>query len=130
MEETRYDIQDPNDHQCSCDIYLVVAFIVLQMELNMNRWTPSPNALLMIRIGSASLLALGGLSWLGSNIAGNASRRPIMITFLAIDMVGIIWIIMGINSMVMDFFGWSVIVILLLLGLGFGYMLFAKLTSQ
>ena len=82
-----------------------------------------PSHLLLSRFFGTALLALGLINWLARD-AEYATLHPILIGNLVGDSVGAIVSVTGILGGAMSSFGWSAVVIYVLLALGFAYLQF------
>ena len=78
---------------------------------------------LLSQFFGVELLALGLITWLAKDLTGT-SVRPIITGSLIANVVGVIVALMGTLGGVMNSYGWSAVVIYLLLGLGFAYFQF------
>lgn len=77
--------------------------------------------LFVARLFGSSLLVFGLISWLVRNSSGSEALRAILLSFFLGDAIGFVLSLIYQLQGVANGFGWSTVVIYLLLGLGFGY---------
>ena len=75
--------------------------------------------------GSA-LITFGLISWLVRNLASSDTLRAVILSFFIGDAIGFVLSLINQLQGVANSFGWSTVVIYLLLGLGFGYFYMKK----
>ena len=83
----------------------------------------------MGQLFGAALIAIGLISWRSRNSADSKARRAIIFSIFIADGIGFIIALIGQLNNVVNAFGWSTVVIYLLLSLGFAYFQFSKPTS-
>jgi uncharacterized protein (DUF983 family) len=88
--------------------------------------TQTAEATLMGRLFAAALLGLGLVAWLARGIDVSATRRAIVPSFLVCALVGLIVSAHAVYIGLINPYGWSVVIIYLLLTLGFAYFQFTK----
>jgi hypothetical protein len=111
-------------------IFAIGALLAPTMMLTMYAMDLNPAAQLMVRYFGACLLGFGVLSWLSRSSTDATARRAIIMAFLVFDAAGVVVSVAGTIAGIMGPFGWSVVAILLLLGIGFAYQWFASTRSQ
>jgi hypothetical protein len=77
----------------------------------------------------AALFGYGLLTWFARNAADSEARRAIVRALFTADAVGFIIALMAQLRGLVNAFGWSTVIIYLLLALGFGYFQFKKPTT-
>jgi hypothetical protein len=105
-------------------LYAILALLTPATLLSLYAMDLNPGLQLMIRYLGACLLGYGVLSWLARKTTEAVARRAIILGFLTFDVAGVIVSAFGTLSGVMGSFGWSVVGIMSVLGLGFVYLLF------
>jgi len=88
--------------------------------------TLSPAGVLVARLFGAALFGYAVLSWFARNAGESEARNAIVLAIFVGDAIGFIVALLGQLSGVVNAFGWSTVVIYLLLALGFGYFTFVK----
>lgn len=87
---------------------------------------PTPGANLMGQLFGVELIAVGLLCWFVGDIADTAAQRAIALALLIADVVGLIVVLIGTLSGVMNAVGWSGVVIYGGLAVGYVYFRFIK----
>ena len=88
--------------------------------------TPEPAVNLVGQFFGVELIAVGLLSWFARNVMDSEAQGAIALAFLIANVVGLIISIMGTLSGVLNAFGWSAVLIYLVLSLGYAYFKFMK----
>ncbi len=107
-------------------VYGVGALLTPALMLNMHAMDTNPSSQLMVRFFGSTLLGFAFLSWLSRNTADTLARRSILFGFLAFEASGVIVAAAGTLAGIMGPFGWSVVGLLFLLGVGSAYLLFTS----
>jgi hypothetical protein len=108
-----------------------VGFVLLpgtMLELYGMEQTLSAN--LAGQLFGVELIVVGLLCWLVREIPDSAARRGIMLALLISDVVGLIVVLRGTLSGVMNAMGWSGVAIYLVLAAGYAYFRFLKPSSS
>ncbi|MFC1819802.1 hypothetical protein ACFLZG_01790 [Thermodesulfobacteriota bacterium] len=84
----------------------------------------SPGGLIVARLFGAALLGFAVLTWSARNAEESKARSAIILALFISDTIGFIVALIGQLSGVLNAFGWSTVIIYLLLALGFGYFQF------
>ena len=94
--------------------------------VNLYGVTPGPAVNLVGQFFGVELIAVGLLSWLARNVMDSEAQGAITLAFLVSNVIGLIISIIGTLSGVLNTFGWSAVVIYLVLSLGYAYFQFMK----
>ena len=90
-----------------------------------------PGAIFVGRLFGAALLAYCFVAWLARDAQPSVARRAIVLGFFLSGAVGFIVTLVGQLSGVMNAFGWSAVVIyLVILTIGYGYFYFKSPDSD
>jgi hypothetical protein len=92
--------------------------------LTMYGATPGPQINLVGQFFAVELVHVGFLAWLIRNVADALARRAIVAAGLVANLVGLVISLIGVLTGVVNAFGWSAVVIYLVLGLGYAYFQF------
>jgi len=85
-----------------------------------------PASTLMGRFFGVALLGLGLIAWLARGIDEAATRRAVVPSFLISALAGVIVSGHAVYAGLMNSYGWSVVIIYVLLVVGFAYFQFTK----
>jgi len=88
--------------------------------------TLNQGGLLVARLFGSALIGFGILTFLARNIEESKAMGAIVLALCLSDVVGFIVALQGQLSGAINAFGWSTVIIYLLLALGFGYFRFIK----
>ncbi len=78
------------------------------------------------RFFGSALIAIGLICWFGRNLQDPAALRAIMLGLVISHTTGLMVAILGTVSGVLNAFGWSAVILYLILVLGYTYLLFIK----
>jgi hypothetical protein len=92
--------------------------------------TADEHLIYMGRLFGSALIGFALLTWLARNTTDSDAQWAIIYALFTADCVGFIVSLIGQISNVVNGFGWSTVVIYLLLALGFGYFLFIKIAPS
>jgi hypothetical protein len=87
---------------------------------------PIPSANLLGQLFGVELIAVGLLCWFVRGISDPAAQRAIMLALLIADVAGLVVVLIGTLSGVMNAVGWSGVVIYAVLAAGYAYFRFTK----
>lgn len=87
---------------------------------------PTPSVNLLGQLFGVELVAVGLLCWFVRGITDRAAQGAIMLALLIADVVGLIVVLLGMLSGVMNAVGWSGAVIYAVLAAGYAYFRFIK----
>ena len=76
------------------------------------------------------LIGVGLICWLIRDVVEPRFQRPIILSLLISDIIGVIVAVLGTTSGVMSAMGWSSVAIYLLLAFGYGFFLIGKPSSS
>jgi len=85
---------------------------------------PGPQINLTAQLFGSALIHVGLVAWLIRNVSDGLARRAIVTSGLAANLVGLVVSLIGTLGGVISSFGWSAIVIYVLLALGYAYFQF------
>jgi hypothetical protein len=85
-----------------------------------------PATELIARFFGTALIGLGLICWFTSDISDAAALRAIMLGLVISHTAGLIVAVVGTVSGVLNAFGWSAVILYLVLVLGYAYLLFMK----
>ena len=80
----------------------------------------------MGQLFGAALIAIGLISWNSRNAADSDARKAIILSFFIADTIGFVIALIGQLNNVVSGFGWTTVIIYLLLALGFAKFQFTK----
>ena len=104
-----------------------IGFVLIPTTVvNLYGVTPGPAVNLVGQFFGVELIAVGLLSWLARNVMDSEAQGAITLAFLVSNVIGLIISIIGTLSGVLNTFGWSAVVIYLVLSLGYAYFQFMK----
>jgi hypothetical protein len=103
---------------------LIIPNIIVSLYYVNN--TPTPEVLLALRFFGWGLLAVGLISVFVANTPFSEAKQAIVKGLFIADVVGLIVSLMGIFNGTFNAFGWSAVIIYLVLAGGFGYFWFIK----
>ena len=108
-----------------------IAFVLIPWEVY-KIYGPESNDVLnyMGELFGAALIGLGVISWRAKNAESSESLNAIILGFLIGDFVGFIVALIAQLNNVVNIFGWTTVLIYLLLDMGFVYFYFSKNTSK
>ncbi len=104
-------------------IYAVGLLLAPEFMNSIYGFGTSSSEALLARFFGVGLLVVGLILWMGRNL-NSVSTRPIVSANLIGDLVGFIIAAGGTLSGVMNGFGWTAVLVYLLLALGFAYFQF------
>ena len=90
----------------------------------------SPGGLIIARLLGAALLGYAVLTWCARKAEDSEARKAIILSIFISDAIGFIVALIGRLSGAVNAFGWSTVIIYLLLALGFGYFQFIKKSTS
>jgi hypothetical protein len=90
----------------------------------------APSANLLGQLFGVELIAVGLVCWFVKGVSDPAALRAIMLALLIADVAGLIVVLMGTLSGVMNIVGWSGVAIYLVLAAGYIYFRFIKLAAS
>jgi hypothetical protein len=85
-----------------------------------------PSANLLGQLFGVELIAVGLLCWFVRGVSDSAAQRAIMLALLIADVAGLIVVLIGTLSGVMNMVGWSGVAIYFVLAVGYTYFRFIK----
>jgi hypothetical protein len=103
---------------------LIVPNIIVSLYYVNN--TPTPEVLLALRFFGWGLLAVGLITVFVATAPPSEAKQAIVKGLFIADVVGLIVSLMGIFNGTFNAFGWSAVIIYLVLACGFGYFWFIK----
>jgi hypothetical protein len=107
-----------------------VAFVIIPWQmLLLYGVQPSPELNYMGQLFGGALLAFAVLTWSARNADVSEARKSIVMAMFIGDGIGFIVALIGQLNNVVNDFGWSTVVLYLLLAIGFGYFTFSKSSS-
>jgi len=110
-------------------LYGIIMLLIPSQFGSMYGFNATPELIFVSRLLGLYLFATGLLSWLIKDAPSSEPRRAVLFSFLAMDVLGfVVTLIYQLNGVV-NATGWSSVVVYLLLGIGFAYLLFAKPAS-
>ena len=80
----------------------------------------------MGQLFGAALIAIGLISWNSRNAADSDAKKAIILSFFIADTIGFVIALIGQLNNVVSGFGWTTVIIYLLLALGFAKFQFTK----
>jgi uncharacterized membrane protein len=104
-------------------VYAVGLLLVPEFMATTYGMGTSPSEILLARLFGGTLLVVGLIQWLSRDFTG-ATVRPVIVSSLVGEIVGLIVALLGTLGGTMNSFGWSAVVIYLVIGLGFAYYQF------
>ena len=90
-------------------------------EVNLN-----PGGVIFGQLFGAALLGYAVLAWFGRNVGESEASKGILLALFVNDTVGFVVALLAQLSGVINWLGWSTVIIYLLLALGYGYFIFFK----
>jgi len=108
-----------------------IAFVLIPWQVY-KIYGPGTSEILnyMGQLFGAALIGFGLISWKVRNAADSDAMRAIIFAFFVADSIGFIVALIGQLNNVVNVFGWSTVVIYLLLAIGFGYFQLSKTKSS
>jgi len=107
-------------------VYGIILVLTPATMLSLYGITQGPGEKLTGQYFGAALIGIGLLTWFARNVADPGAQRAIVLSLLIYDIIGLIVSVLGTVSGAMSTFGWSAVVIYVLLALGFAYFQFVK----
>jgi NAD/NADP transhydrogenase beta subunit len=107
-------------------VYGIAFVLVPTTVLGLYGMTQGTSEALAGQFFGVTLIAIGLLTWFARKVTDSDAQRAIILSLLISDVIGVIVAVMGTVSGVMNSFGWSAVVIYLLLALGYAYFQFFK----
>lgn len=96
------------------------------LTLSLYGVTVSAAGIVLARLLGAMLLGIGLFTWFARDPEDSGARRGIVLGQFLHTAIGFIVLLLAQLSGLMNLFGWSIVVIYLLLALGYGYFQFVK----
>lgn len=104
-----------------------VAFLLIpQFTLSLFGVNQDQGTVFLTRLYGSSLVFFGLVAWFFRNVADKEAQRALMLAFFIAEVVGLVVSLQGTLSGVMNAFGWTAVLVYLVLTLGFAYFLFIK----
>ena len=104
-----------------------IAFVLIPWQVySLYGVEPSPQLNYMGQLFGAALIAFAILTWSARNASDSDARSAIILALFIGDGVGFIMALIAQLGNVVNNFGWSTVVIYLILTVGFGYFRFSK----
>ena len=107
-------------------IYGIGFVLVPTTVLSLYGMTQGTSEALAGQFFGVALIAIGLLTWFARNVTDSDSQRAIILSLLISDVIGVIVAVLGTVNGVMNAFGWSAVLIYLILALGYAYFQFFK----
>ena len=79
-----------------------------------------------VQLLGTTLLAVGLVCWFARNVSDSAAQKALLRAFLIADGIGLVVVFINQLSGVYNAFGWSTVILYLVLCLGYAYFLFIK----
>ena len=105
-------------------VYGIAFLLIPGSVLAMYGAAPGPQINLTGQFFAVELIHVGVLAWLIRNVSDGLAQRAIIIAGLVANLVGLVVSLIGTLTGVVSSFGWSAVVIYVVLALGYAYFQF------
>ena len=107
-------------------VYGIAFLLIPGSVLAMYGAAPGPQINLTGQFFAVELIHVGVLAWLIRNVSDGLAQRAIIIAGLVANLVGLVVSLIGTLTGVVSSFGWSAVVIYVVLALGYAYFQFMR----
>ena len=107
-------------------VYGIAFLLIPGSVLAMYGAAPGPQINLTGQFFAVELIHVGVLAWLIRNVSDGLAQRAIIIAGLVANFIGLVVSLIGTLTGVVSSFGWSAVVIYVVLALGYAYFQFMR----
>jgi len=107
-------------------VYGIAFLLIPGSVLAMYGAAPGPQINLTGQFFAVELIHVGVLAWLIRNVSDGLAQRAIIIAGLVANLIGLVVSLIGTLTGVVSSFGWSAVVIYVVLALGYAYFQFMR----
>ena len=105
-----------------------IAMVLFPDQLHSTYGSPEGALSYDMQLWGSALITIAVISWMSRNVALEAQKVIVLALFIG-NVIAFVLALLGQINHVLNAFGWSNVVIYLLLALGYGYFQFLKPTS-